>query len=120
MSDSKSRKIFSLMLSDREKKIIKTHAQTLGLSANAYIRMKIFNCDRGAIDSTRSPLADNSIPETDIKIYRALCDIATSLRELANIRRDEKAAFVKVDRALLCETLNQVKQVAFKLATLKR
>ena len=109
------------MLLPEEKNIITTEAKAMGLSANAYIRLKIFRSP-GNLTSKRSPLANNSIPEINVDVYRALCDIACSLREITKLARglkDLASSPVQVDQALLKQTLSLVKKVGLKIASNK-
>ncbi len=94
----------------------------MGLSANAYIRFMIFQPQQTEIISTRSPQADNSIPEINVKVYRSLCDIADSLRKLAKRVANNNPINlnpVKVDSVLLEKTLDIVKKVGLQIASNK-
>lgn len=90
------------MLSPQEKNIINTQAKAMGVSANAYIRFMVF---RSAIDLTseRSPLANNAVPEINVKTYSALCDIAQTLREIRPLiesDNEQSQTLIVVDRSL--------------------
>jgi len=122
MKKEPNRKLFSLMLSPQEKNIITTRAEAMGLSANAYIRFKVFCEEHRDPTEQRSPLANNSIPEINVDIYRALCDIACIFREIIKLTRSSKPlAFspIQVDRTLLEETLKLVKKIALQIASNK-
>ena len=121
MKKEPNRKLFSLMLSPQEKNIIATKSLAMGISANAYIRFMVF---RSGIDLTseRSPLANNAVPEINVKTYSALCDIVHSLREIKRVvesDNEQSQTLVVVDRTLLEETLKLVKKIALQIASNK-
>ena len=113
--------MFSLMLSNEERDEIKRRSDELGMSANGYIRFMVFQKPQKEISSTRSHLANGTIPEINVKIYRSLCDIAHSLREISQRHRNAKPINfpVHVDSQLLEETLKLVKKIGLQLASNK-
>ncbi len=110
---------FTLLLTAEEKTVIENNSKAQGLSANAYIRFQIFQTQKSEISRVRSPLANAAIPEINVKIYSALCDIANSLREIVKFARDREVSLIKVDRSLLQETLTQLKKIGLQLASNK-
>ena len=122
MKKEPQRKMFSLMLSNEERDEIKRRSDALGMSANGYIRFMVFQESQKEISSTRSHLANGTIPEINVKIYRSLCDIAHSLREISQRHRNAKPINftpVNVDSHLLEETLKLVKKIGLQLASNK-
>ncbi|MDJ0718842.1 MAG: hypothetical protein QNJ54_32215 [Prochloraceae cyanobacterium] len=121
MKKEPQRKMFSLMLSNEERDEIKRRSDALGMSANGYIRFMVFQ-EQKEISSTRSHLANGTIPEINVKIYRSLCDIAHSLREISQRHRNAQPINftpVHVDSHLLEETLKLVKKIGLQLASNK-
>ncbi len=122
MKKQPARSPFTLLLSTEEKAIIENKSKALGLSANAYIRFQIFQPENPDISSKRSPLANAAIPEINVKIYSALCDIANSLRTIKSLAlKNNPISFnsLSVDRPLIDETLQLVKKIGLQLASNK-
>ena len=118
MKKQPQRAPFTLLLTAEEKTVIENNSKAFGLSANAYIRFQIFQTQKSDPSRDRSPLANAAIPEINVKIYSALCDIAQS-REIIKLARDREVSLIKVDRSLLEETLAQVKKIGLQLASNK-
>ncbi len=70
MTKKPNRQLFSFALTESEKKTIALKAAQIGLTRSAYIRLRIFQSDSNALETTRDPLTNNAIPEINVKTYR--------------------------------------------------
>ena len=114
-----NRKLFSFAVTKSEKELIDRSAAKNGMTRSAYARFKIFQPDQPLIESTRHPLANNAVPEINVKTYQTLKQISDRLDRLNEIINSDNPTNnnpVNVDATLLEETLNQVNTIGTQLA----